>query len=133
QDAPRVLRAAEAELLQRARDLLRLPFLELDPRDDHDLAVAELREERRLRRAPPRLHRHRVAVVARDRPEDRAAAAPDRRAPRARARAARALLPPRLLVREGELRARPRLVRADALVRLVHDARLVDEARAHLP
>ena len=63
----------------------------------HDqLAVARAIRKRQAERAPPRLLRHLVRVVARLRPENRSAVTPDRRTSRAGARASGALLPPRL-------------------------------------
>ena len=94
-------RARHVQLVERAAIELGLGFLDLQRIHHRQLAVGQLRSQRRAQRAQQLLARESIVVAARLRSVHRAAVAPQGRTHRADTRAARALLLPQLLAGTG--------------------------------
>src|SRR5205085_10474910 len=104
-----------------------LGLVDVEVGEEDELPFLDPLRERRLERRLLLLRVHLVGVVARLRPEDRAAVAVDRRAVTALPGPARALLPERLLARAGHFGAVLDLVRSLAERGEVVAHRLVDQ------
>ncbi len=92
----------EPERFQCRLGLLGLGFRQIERLDQDQLAVQRAIRDCEAQRLPPRLFRHFVRIVTRQRSEDSSAVTPNRRPGRASARPSGALLPPRLFAAAGD-------------------------------